>query len=250
MRRFLTLVITPIIGIVIVALHLPFVETWLAGKNPKIDIYIIVGFVVLIIINHILTIVSPLKRFERLNKQKWYILSVLIDLVKERYEEFGINFNLMIPKRKWFCSIEPKDPLREEKGRKLKLICYVFDFVWWDKNEPINKQLKITINQGIAGEVFKGGVGIIHNFKGSNKTYNFNKQQIELTQNLKFLDSFPVYKNDKEFDSKQSNKVVAVINAESNLEKSLELFLPRNDVIRNKLTSDLKMLSDICQIII
>lgn len=251
MRRFLALIITPIIGILILALHLPYIQELLSGENQYIDIYILLSFVVLILINHILTIVSPLKKYEKFNKQKWYILSVLTDQVMKNYNDYDLRFNLMIPKRKWFCRLEPKKDLGNTvERRKLSIVCKVFDFVWWTKDNQINKKLKMTINQGLAGDVYASCLGNCHKFGIGGKKFNFNKEQLELTKDLKFLMSYPVLKNDQEYEGKKTDKVLAVINAESDSHKSLELFLPENKNLRDKLTSDLIMLADICQGII
>lgn len=247
MRRVFTLFITPIIGVVILSLHLPEVEKWLSIEfpSPNTDLYIVLSFVTLGLINHWITVYSPFKKYERINRGKWYILNLLIKKLNKDYNKHGISFNLMIPKRCLFSAIEVKSTKNGKEIRRWKIFCRVFEFVWESNNSNINKNLKISVNQGVAGEVFKTGKGLVHNFSNDNR-YGLNQEQLILTKDLKLVVSMPVREDDHENPHKKTNKIIGVINAESEAKSSCEYF--KNDSKRNELTEDLLLLSNICKL--
>src|ERR1700730_14296564 len=101
MRRFLTLYLTPIIGSIIILLHLPSIEHWLESFGKNADFYIAGFLILLALINHIITVYSPFEKYKKLENGKWFLLNFLIDGYIDKYSTLGIelHFNIMVPKR-------------------------------------------------------------------------------------------------------------------------------------------------------
>ena len=246
MKKFSTLYLTPIIGFIIILLHLPSIERWLEGFSCYADFYIAGGLILLALINHVITVFSPFKKYKKLEREKWALLNHCVKTSVIKYAQYGIdlNFNIMVPKIVLWNNLELKKnhPVAED-CRKWRWFSSVFKFAWVSKNNTINKQLRLSVRQGIAGKVFKEGMVIVHDFT-NRELYGLNKEQINLTKHLKILISVPIEEDDEDHSETKSGKILGVMNAESSSVASLNLY--NDDALRKEITNDLISLSNIC----
>ncbi len=89
-------------------------------------------------------------------------------------------------------------------------------------NYGVNQQLKITTNQGVCGKAFNSadkvyGAEFVSNPKPT--TFKFNKKQMELTSHLVIVASFRIIE-ETNTPERKSNKVVGILNAESDTASS------------------------------
>lgn len=179
--------------------------------------FVVAALVIGTMINHLITVYSPYKKYERWAKNRWFFLERESKVLVDKYKTQGIDlrFNIMTPKISLLNWIEPFK-IKGREFRKPRLFSKVFAVIWSSGNYGVNKQLRITTNQGVCGRAFNSadlvyGTHFLDNHK---PTFKFNKEQMELTGRLVIVASFRIMEEANTPESK-SNKVIGVLNAES-----------------------------------
>ncbi|OKS88187.1 hypothetical protein [Mucilaginibacter polytrichastri] len=230
MKRFLIVFLTPLVTSVAILIRFDFVQSVLKsyfGTNSG-DI---IGSILLLLSLYIyyFNIYIPFVTYERIAKSRWTALQQTIEGFILGYSGImELNVNIMIPERKYFKRIEPV--INNKKKKKFSRRVEVFKIIWQDEKSSIDQRFKLTINQGLCGEVYKAGkrtegAALISSELGKYK-FNFTEDQESLTKDLVILASCPI----KIFEQTQdglSKKVIAVLNVESKTLGSEEWILDR-----------------------
>lgn len=201
------------------------IEAYIKGISVY-GVWVVVGIlIVLTIANHLITVYSPYKNYERWAKNRWFFLDKESKSIIEKYGAMGIDLrvNIMVPRRSFLNFLEPLTILKKE-FRKPVFFGEIFDVVWSNENMGVDRQLKFTTNQGVCGKAFTSADKVYGaNFLDeSTGTFNLNKNQLELTKNLVFLASFRIIDETKSPD-RGPNKVIGVLNIESETKGSQTL---------------------------
>lgn len=246
MRRFLTLYFSPVVVIVLVLIKVPSIEKFIKDTSTH-GVWIVAGILVLgTILNHAITVYSPYKKYERWAKNRWYFLEKESKVFVDKYKKQGINIrlNIMIPKFCFFNLIEPFI-IGGKEFRKPKLFTKIFEVIWSNGNFGVNQLLKFTVNQGVCGKAFKAAdlVKGTHFLSANMPTFNLNKNQMKLTEHLKIVASFRIIE-ETNTPEKKSNKVIGVLNVESDTEGS-EMLITDLDK-QKEFYEDIAVFSVIC----
>jgi hypothetical protein len=247
MRKILTLYFTPVVGAILILIKVPQIEVWLKSKSPHAEWYLGGILALGVIVTHVITIISPFKKYEKLEKDKWLFLNYLFkQFVRDQgLEPYHFSMNVMIIKRKIIHNLEPRKGIQSEETdrRRLRFFGRVFAFAWKSTHTSINKKLKISINQGACGKSFREGRAIWHNFE-ERKKFNLNKEQLDATRDLKILFCCPLFKDDEVYTGQSSDEVIGILNLESVSENSVALF--GDKAKRENLSNEIIALSNIC----
>jgi hypothetical protein len=213
--RFFTLYITPLIAVIILLLRIPAVESLLKEKDQDGPAYIAGLLVFCTILNHLITVFSPFKKYERIARNKWAILDFIAERFVAKYQamNFNIRLNIMIAEPAYFHFIEPKK--KNNRKRRFTFAGKVFKVIWCYGNQKADKKLLITTNQGVCGKAYTHGKGVVGAATPWNlDNFNFNTEQINLTQHLIIVASCPIFGSEN-YLNRQNDKIIAVLNVES-----------------------------------
>ncbi len=131
MRRFLTLYFSPLVVIILAVLKIPPIEQAIKAHNDY-GVWIVVGILVVgTITNHLITVYSPYKKYERWAKNRWFFLEKESKVLIDKYKAQGIDirFNIMIPRTSLLNRIEPFN-FRGKEYRKPKFFTKLFEVIW------------------------------------------------------------------------------------------------------------------------
>lgn len=244
MLRFFTLYITPLIAVVILLLlPIPAVESFLKTKDQDGPAYVAGVLVFGTILNHVITVLSPLKKYEKIAKNKWVILDFIAERFVAKYRDmnFDIRLNIMVAEPAYFHFIEPKK--KNNSKRKFTFAGKVFKVIWCYGNQKADRKLVITTNQGVCGKAYTHGKGVIGATSPWNTdNYNLNTEQLNLTQHLIMVASCPIFGNEN-YLNQQNNKIIAVLNLESDAVGSEVLI--KDPHRYNEFVKDILTLTDI-----
>lgn len=229
MNKFLVIILTPLIAVLLIALKVPEFEELIKKIDSKAPLYISVFLVLGTVFNYYVYIYAPYKHYERLAKNKWNVLDEQVQkIIKASSEKYDLTANIMVPKRRFFYWIEPKNA--DISKRRFKITGKVFDVIYQAGNLPIDKRLKFTTKQGICGVVYRSGsktVGVdFTNINGQND-FNFNAEQIELTKGLVMLACCAITVKTNEIN-RQNSKTIGVVSFESKT-KGSEIFVSERE---------------------
>ena len=224
--KFLALYFAPLVGIILILLRIEKVEKYLLANGIApwvIGVLLAAG----IILNHFITVFSPFKKYEKLEKNKWILFNELALRLKKDYKKgkngFDLRVNIMIPKRRFFFRIEPSTGSTDKK--RLTWWGKVFKIVWDSEQAYTSKSLKITTNQGVCGMAYREGKLFAKDLtKDKIPEYNFTASQYKLTEDLVFVISCPIFQEDSHYSGKLTNKVIGVLNIESSTKNANQIF--------------------------
>lgn len=245
MKKFAALYLTPLIAIALVLIKIPGVECFVKGLNGNGVLYVSFVLVIGTIFNHYITVFSPFKKYEKLAKNRWFMLEREGKIVVDKYkaQNMDLRINVMSTKKTFITHIEPFKNNPEK--RKITFFRKVFYVVWSYGNYTVNKELKITTNQGVSGKAYRSAdlVRGAEFVSGADYNFNFSAKQSELTKDLKIVASFRIFE-DGNTPEKKSDKVVGVLNFESETPGSEQLII---DLQKQKdFYDDIAALSNVC----
>lgn len=252
MRRFFTLYVPPIIGAILVIIKVPEVDVWLKKQSEHSAFIIGVFLVSATILTHIITVISPFKKYEKLEKNKWVLVDNMTSkfLGQQLFPGFVIVANIMIPKKVLYTSIEPCNA--SNKMQKLKCFCGRFKKkilkpIWLSDNHTLNKKFKITTNQGVSGKAFTDGIVAMADITKSINELNLNEKQKQIISGNGFVLSYPIFEFDEKY-SRLGTKIIGVVTLSCNKKGSETLIDdPQN---REILTEKIVDFSRICSLIL
>src|SRR5690606_20285272 len=131
MKRYVTLYLPPILGVIIIIVKLPEFDKWIRDQSPNAPFYIVSVLAISTISIHLINIVSPFKKYERLEHNKWVLIDRLTShiLGGSIIEGYTVRANIMIPKIAVFCRLEPPKNTNNLKN--------LWDCIWVKRLSPI-----------------------------------------------------------------------------------------------------------------
>jgi hypothetical protein len=253
MRKFFTVYIPPLIGVILILIKLPNIETWLKEKSTHSDFYIGVLLIGTTILTHFITVISPFKKYEKLEKNKWILIDNITSdrfLGQRLFPGYHLVANIMVPKRVFFSKLEP---CKAEKTFD-KIKCFKKSFfkkllkpIWLSPEHSMNKKFKLTTNQGVSGRAFSEGVAALVNIPVSIKELNLNEKQMTSISGNGFVISYPIFAFDEKYN-RLGTKIIGVVTLSCNQIGS-ELLID-NLANRQTLTRTVVEFSKVCSLIL
>lgn len=214
--------------------------------KDNIGLFIISVSVILFFIGYQFFVISkPYRRFKIFHNTRSKLISVYAEIIQEelRNKKIELRINVMIPKVMFYSNGDNKN--------KFKFFRKEFVSIWTSDNMQFeeDRELKLTINQGVCGEAFRS-----KSFKFADLTvenpedYNLNENQIEKTKDLKYIFSCPIKKIEEKDLTSNPQKVIGVINFDS---KSEDVgIITENDYIFKSISKKIKSFSYLCSYIL
>lgn len=244
--RFLTLYFAPFVSALLILLRVKRVDAYLIehGIPPwTIGVSLAAG----IILVHVFTIISPYKKYEKLDKNKWVLFSYLAEKLKRDYKKgkngFDLRVNIMVPQRRILFRAEPST----KKGDKKRFSWWgkIFEIVWESEQAYTSKRLEITTNQGVCGMAYRDGKLYAKDLTGGKSDeYNFTNSQYKLTSDLTFVISCPIFKEDSHYSGRPTGKVIGVLNIESSARNANQIL--NSNVKFVELCEEIISISNVC----
>lgn len=252
MKRFFTLYIPPLLGLIIVIIKIPGVEEWF--KNHYVHATFILALILVGcgILNHFITVISPFKKYERIEKNKWSILDEIAKnfLHEEIMPDKKILVNIMLPKRVLFSNLEPKGDSPFWNLNKLlkKLFRIVLYVEWSSNNHAVHKKIKLLTNQGASGFAYTRGQAVIIDIPKKKDSLNLNEQQLSAISGQGFIISYPIFSFDERYSRLNNKKIIGVVNFSCSILGAETLISSEKN--REKLTSKIVEFSKTCSLIL
>ena len=244
MRKFLTFFITPILLALLILIKIPDIENWLKTYNRYSGLYIGIGIAISTVFIHFINVISPLKKYEKIEKKKWMMLEAITGSSEDNYfKKNRLSVNVMTTKRCLFTKREPD----KKNNRKyiFKLFGKVFRVLW--STTPIDKRLVFTINQGVSGMAYKYGKPVLIDIRNDGDSeMNLNYDQKKAIANLEFIISCPIFALDERYNN-FSSKIIGILNVSSSYPKFRSLIESAEE--RSDLTNRVVDFSRICSLI-
>lgn len=216
MKKFIVLVLTPLISISVIVLKIPKIDNYLEQTiGADGSLWIGIALVATSLFVYYLNIGVPFLINEKLAKNRWQAIKKTVDNFITTYKDhMDLNVNILKPKTKYLVLLEPTK--NDKTKAKLSFRRKVFKLVWQDENSSYDPSFRFTTNQGLCGNVFSEGGKTKSVIFGSNHTYKFyfTEKQEKSTEDLTTLASCPIKSFNYEGHG-QDKKVLGVINVES-----------------------------------
>jgi len=250
MKKFFIFIVPSALFIIQILFSLPQVTSWLgitALQTQLIIVFVIASF---FIINQTWSVYLPFRRFDAFERTKLSFLDREFDGLFEKYRETGFDLraNVMLVKRTFLIRKEPKP--KNSNRKKLSFLAKRFYFFWVSSNMHYHedRNLSLTVNQGICGEAYRaGGIKTADLTVEAPATYNLCQEQLEQTKEVKFVLSCPICEMDFR-DFRLKDKTIGVVNFDSRSEGS-EVLINNHDYLGD-LTSRIQAFSNLCSQII
>jgi hypothetical protein len=149
---------------------------------------------------HYTQVIRPFKKYERLEETRRNVLDLVSERIIRLYESrdgIRIRMNVMVAERAYVSRLGTKegDPEKIE----WKFWTQHLRIFWRSETmrHASDANLTLSVDQGIAGEAFRKEEPVFVDMtetKGEN--YGLNEKQIEKTDSLSFVYSFPIRKRD------------------------------------------------------
>lgn len=214
-KKIVILGLTPFLLLILLLLRIPFVNDWIVTKWNYQHASIIIGIVVVLIFlfTYYVQVAIPYIKSIQLMNNRWKAIKSIIDkFISDFDNEVEVNVNIMVPKKKLVWR-EPK----ENSNQKMKFSWFVDVFdIFWQSDHKVN-DLRLTINQGLCGLVYRQGsntlVDILNKGESTNgHQFNLTEKQIEKTKNIVGLASCCI--KISKYGEKQKKIKLGVINVE------------------------------------
>jgi hypothetical protein len=252
MKRFFTLYIPPIIGVILILIKIPDVDAWLKSHAEHSSFFIGLFLVGSTIITHLITVYSPFKKYEKLEKNKWVLVDNITSkfLGQQLFSDYNIVGNIMVPKKVFYTNIEPcvsKTFLEKIKCFRNRFNKKLLNPIWLSGNHTLNKKFKITTNQGVSGKAFMDGVVAMVDITTSINELNLNDIQKATISGNGFVISYPIFEFDEKY-SRLGTKIIGVVTLSCNKVGSEELLKDPGN--REILTEKIVDFSRVCSLIL
>ncbi|WP_028788579.1 hypothetical protein [Terrimonas ferruginea] len=249
MEKISLIYVLPLLSLIIILIRLPEIDRWLRNQysNAPFLITLILGGST--ILTHVITVVAPLKKYERQENNKWTIIDNLIAtyLDHEIFRGSPLVANIMIPRRVFYCTREPV--IGSSVFRRISARFFVrrLDVVWLSPGNMMNKQFRITARQGITGKAYTIGRTIIRDIPGSIDQLNFTEQQRATISGNGFVASTPIFAFDRKY-SRSTQKIVGIVTFSSSIPGSEKIIESERN--REILKENITEFSGICSLIL
>jgi len=250
MEKISLIYVLPLLSLVIILVRLPEIDRWLRSHytNAPFLIALILGGSTILM--HIITVVAPLKKYERLENNKWTVIDNLIAtyLDHEIFRGAPLVANIMVPKRVLYSTREPV-PVTSSVFRRIITRFFIrrLDVVWLSPGNMMNKQFRITARQGITGKAYTTGRTLIRDIPGSIDQLNFTEQQKATISGNGFVASTPIFAFDRKY-SRSNRKIIGVVTFSSSIPGSEKII--KSERNREILRENITEFSRICSFIL
>ncbi len=241
LRRLQVIVIVPLVLVIYAALRIPIVIQFFTEK-PWAGHFTYLVLAAFTILSYYINFYQPLKENDTMKKKVWKLLnnnakSHLGAIIKK----YDCTLSLMIPKTAYLYRIEPCEG--DRKKAKLSKKGKVFKIIWeYPDNKRIDKQLKISVNQGICGAVLKTNNPRAVDLTQPNINLNcFTIKQEKILRDYKIIACVPIYRV-KDGADQQVTEVIGILNLHSKDPNSVNL-LKTNKMADNFLLEPLFKIS-------
>ena len=212
---------------------------------------LIIGIVIIVFfgVYYFLDSFLPIQRYEEYIKKRHRILDSFAESLLKSYEQDGhqLRMNIMLAKPYILRSLEPSK--KKPNVTALHLWGKLFKFIW-TKNMVFHGQIQLilTTRQGCCGEAYQTGQISLADLTVQNPTrFNLNKDQIDMTKNIRFVLSCPLHKWDTKTQRIDSSKIIGVVNIDS-IQSGDEIII-QNIGSLTDLTIRLKEFSKFCSLL-
>ncbi len=220
MNKILHFILTPFMAILFIFLNIPdgVHKTW--NWYPQAQLFIIGLLIIVTIYNYYITVISPYRELQAMKKKRWNKLNEKAEEIVKTLKvatNFDLSFNIMIPRRKFFCRLEPKG---------LTFFPKVFTVVWGYGTHRVHSHLRLTTNQGVCGMSYRYEDFYAFDLEGMRKEnknladeFNMTNKQIQLTEKGMIVASYPIFQKEDEPDG-QKTEIIGVLNLQCHTENS------------------------------
>jgi hypothetical protein len=204
MRRFFTLYVPPIIAAILVVIKIPGFDKWLKEQSEYSAFILGAILVGATVLTHFITVISPFKKYEKLEKNKWILVDNITSkfLGQHLFNGFNIVGNIMVPRKVFYTKLEPCicntaiEKIKCFRGRFGKKILKP---IWLSNNHTLSKKFKITTGQGVSGKAFSDGIAAIVDITKSINDLNLNEKQKKVISGNGFVISYPIFAFDEKY---------------------------------------------------
>lgn len=242
----MTFVVTPFLSSLLVLIKVPDVEEWLKAKNLYSGLYIGIGIALATVIIHIINVISPFKKYEKIEKNKWVMIDLVINSFNDNFfKKNRLAVNVMICKR---CFFNQRMPHKKDNTKPAyHFFQKIFKVIWSFDGNPIDKRLVFTTKQGVSGLAFAYGKPVLIDVKNDGDSeLNLSEAQKKAIANLEFIISCPIFALDEQY-GKLSTKIIGILNVSCSHSHSRVLIEKPED--RSNLTTKVMDFSKICSLI-
>jgi hypothetical protein len=247
MARKLTLYVTPVLAVILILIRLPTIEKFLDTNFEYATLY--TGFAVagITVLTHFITVISPFKKYEKIEKSKWVIVNHLFARsLSDEYKEFRLSGNIMVTKRTLFDHTELKNG--DPEKRKIRIFGRIFKTIWTYDGKAINKKPRLTIHQGCSGQAFSTGTIIVVDMADyDTREFKLNAIQLTAIAHLKVIISCPIFGIDSHYNI-SNGKVIGILNVSSSISNAGKMINTEDK--RRILTNIIVQFSKTCSLII
>lgn len=191
-------------------------------------IFIFVSFI--FVIYQLLYLRRPIKRFQKVEIFTIERLNEFCDELSNIYsQQLGINLRINVMRlKRQVIFLHKKFPFIK-LFRKVLIIEYPLK----NMDHDTDKNVIFSINQGVCGKAVQEGTVYADLSKVHPSAYNLDKNQIEMTKDLKFIMSTPVFEYDLE-TRRIGKKIIGVVNFDTKSHIIVQLLQQaKNDVIED-----------------
>ncbi len=236
MKKVLHFIITPTIAVILILIKDPTTGDWLKQIHPNAPTLIIAFLILATVYSSYITSISPLKEQEEDKKKRWKIIDQKAEAFRKTFENVAdLSFNIMVPKNKMWCKLEPN----AQHEAQYSWFSKEFDVIWTYGTYDVNSHLKFTTKQGICGKAYTDEDFYIFDLASMRarnadfqSTFNFTTAQVTMTEKATIVASCPIVLKEIKPD-RQSLKVLGVLNMETRAENAGVLV--NNDQIRQQI---------------
>ena len=239
-------------SLLLASIKIPGYEAWLNSIHVNATMFIGLILISTAIINHFVTIISPFKKYEKLEKNKFILLDQLIPalLKKSCPKGYPIVANIRVPKKTFFSRLEPNGNASIFGRVRYLRKCFFKKLlvpIWISKGRTIHKRLKMTTKQGVSGKAFSNGVPFFAKMPEAMDDLFFSKGQISLLSGNGFVISHPVMAYDEKYN-RIGTKIIAVVTLSCNKIGSESLL--DDPKYKENLTEAIIEFANICSLIL
>jgi hypothetical protein len=185
--------------------------TLLGNFNYLVKVFLFVILIVLYVIYQVWALKGEVWQFSKFTATRPQIIESRIKDFTKVYLKHNIDlrvnvmtasFKIIIWRRLWHW---------QWPFLMIKQLDTVFNY---NMNRDMDKDLKLTINQGVAGLAFREGPIVVDFDKVDRNEFNLNKEQLKATEDVRFIISTPIFEIDLH-TRRLTNKIIGVVNVDS-----------------------------------
>ncbi|TAL33902.1 MAG: hypothetical protein EPN93_12770 [Spirochaetes bacterium] len=185
--------------------------TLLGNLNYQVKIFLFVTLIGLYVLYQKWALQGEVRLFSKFIATRPQIIESRIRDLAQVYSKHSIDLrvNVMIAKRRiliWKRLCNWHRPF---------IMTTQFDTVFhYNMNRDMDKNLQLTINQGVAGLAYREGQIVVDLEKVDRNEFSLTKEQLKATEDIKFIMSTPIFEIDLH-TMRLTNKIIGVVNIDS-----------------------------------